>query len=173
MHWIVIYHEAPTSNMQQIFSRILYVFVRYCNLILLYNDGCNLDNSCWSCGTQVSPNHEATFALLHKGCGDSILASSGHKICFQKTALLSIWCFENFILDILCPCPIWRHVIGRHAFKQGIFRTQPTVWRDHRVIILLQRACLHNRIERNWCKFSRPECATSQTNFTRDCALIG
>ena len=36
-------------------------------------------------------------------------------------------------------------------------------WRGgtHRVIILLERACLHNRIGRNWCKFSRPECATS------------
>ena len=32
----------------------------------------------------------------------------------------------------------------------------------HRVIILLERACLHNRIGRNWCKFSRPKCATSQ-----------
>ena len=44
---------------------------------------------------------------------------------------------------------------------------------SHRVIILLERACLHNRIGRNWCKFSRPECATSQLDVTRDCALIG
>ena len=29
----------------------------------------------------------------------------------------------------------------------------------HRVIILLERACVHNRIRRNWCKFSRPEFA--------------
>ena len=43
----------------------------------------------------------------------------------------------------------------------------------HRVIILLERACLHNRTGRNWCKFSRPECATSQRDVTRDCALIG
>ena len=30
-----------------------------------------------------------------------------------------------------------------------------------RVIILLQKACLYNRIGRNWGKFSWPECATS------------
>ena len=30
----------------------------------------------------------------------------------------------------------------------------------HRVIILLERPYLHNRIGRNWCNFSRPECAT-------------
>ena len=29
------------------------------------------------------------------------------------------------------------------------------------IIILLEWACLHNRIGRNWCKFSRPECVTS------------
>ena len=28
----------------------------------------------------------------------------------------------------------------------------------HRVIILLERACLHNRIGRNWCKFSTKMC---------------
>ena len=44
---------------------------------------------------------------------------------------------------------------------------------SHRVIILLQRACLHNRIGRNWCKFSRPECATSHRDVTRVCELIG
>ena len=41
--------------------------------------------------------------------------------------------------------------------------------RKHRVIILLERAWLHNRIGRNLCKFFRPECATSQC----DCSLIG
>ena len=43
----------------------------------------------------------------------------------------------------------------------------------HRVIILLERACLHNKIGRNWCKFYLPECATSQRDVTRNCALIG
>ena len=32
---------------------------------------------------------------------------------------------------------------------------------EHRVIILLEGACLHNRIGRKWWKFSRPECVTS------------
>ena len=43
----------------------------------------------------------------------------------------------------------------------------------HRVIILLERACLHNRIGRNWCKFSLPKCATSHRDVIQDCALIG
>ena len=32
---------------------------------------------------------------------------------------------------------------------------------NHRVIILLERACLHTKIGRNLCEFSRPECSTS------------
>ena len=44
---------------------------------------------------------------------------------------------------------------------------------DVHCLILLERACLHNRIGRNWCKFSRPECATSQRDVTRYCAFIG
>ena len=43
----------------------------------------------------------------------------------------------------------------------------------HWVIILLERACLHNKIGRNWCKFSRPECATSQRDVTRDWVANG
>ena len=42
-----------------------------------------------------------------------------------------------------------------------------TNWCAHRVIILLERACLLNRIEGNWFKFSRPECVTSQRDVTR------
>ena len=38
---------------------------------------------------------------------------------------------------------------------------------NHRVIILLERACLHNRTLRNWCKFSRPECATTTWRHSR------
>ena len=30
----------------------------------------------------------------------------------------------------------------------------------------------YNRIGKNWCKFSRPECATSQRDVTLDCGLI-
>ena len=37
----------------------------------------------------------------------------------------------------------------------------------------IERACLHNRIGWKWCKFSRPECATSQRDVTRDCDIIG
>ena len=36
----------------------------------------------------------------------------------------------------------------------------------HRVVILLERACLHNRIGRNLCKFSRPKYAASQRDVT-------
>ena len=43
---------------------------------------------------------------------------------------------------------------------------------NHRVIILNRGSMLRKRTERNWCKFSRPECATSQRDVTRDCALI-
>ena len=32
-----------------------------------------------------------------------------------------------------------------------------------RVIILLDRACLHNRIGKNWCKFSQPKCGSNVT----------
>ena len=46
------------------------------------------------------------------------------------------------------------------------------MWLNHIVIILLERACLHNRIGRNWCKFSRAECATSQSDVTRDCSSL-
>ena len=49
----------------------------------------------------------------------------------------------------------------------------PGLCARHRAIILLERACLHNRIGRNWCKFSRPECAASQHDVTRNCSLIG
>ena len=38
-----------------------------------------------------------------------------------------------------------------------IHNTTSTKVLSHRVIILLERAYLHNRIGRNWCKFSRPE----------------
>ena len=41
---------------------------------------------------------------------------------------------------------------------------------NHRVIILPERACLHNIIGRNWGKISRPECATSPRDVTRHCA---
>ena len=45
--------------------------------------------------------------------------------------------------------------------------SSPSYNNSHRVIILLERACLHNRIGRNWCKFSRPECATSQSDVSQ------
>ena len=51
--------------------------------------------------------------------------------------------------------------------------TSPDMGWKHRVIILLERAYLHNKIARNWCKFSLPEWPTSQRDVTRNCALIG
>ena len=62
--------------------------------------------------------------------------------------------------DLNAPyCHLWERP-GRGLLPSG-------VWPNHRVIILLERACLHNRIGRNWCKFSRPECATSQRAISR------
>ena len=40
-----------------------------------------------------------------------------------------------------------------------------------RVLILLERAYLHNRIERNWCIFSRPECALCNVTAWRHSKL--
>ena len=43
---------------------------------------------------------------------------------------------------------------------------------DHRVIILNSRSMPRKRTRKKWCKFSRPECSTSQSDVTRDCALL-
>ena len=41
---------------------------------------------------------------------------------------------------------------------------EPSISYDHKVIILLERACLHYRIGRNWCKFARPECVKAASH---------
>ena len=43
---------------------------------------------------------------------------------------------------------------------------------DHRVIILTRGSMRRKRTGRKWCNSSRPQCATSQRDVTRDCALI-
>ena len=43
---------------------------------------------------------------------------------------------------------------------------------SHRVIILNRGSMPRKRTRRKWCKFSRPECATSQRDVTRDCMLM-
>ena len=50
----------------------------------------------------------------------------------------------------------------------------PVFWGlNHRVIILNRGSMPRKRTGRKWWNFSRPECATSQRDVTRDCPLIG
>ena len=68
---------------------------------------------------------------------------------------------------VVCPNGRTQHItIVLCTWRTSTYYTQG-------VIILLERAYLHNRIRRNWCKFYRPKCATSQRDVTRYCALIG
>ena len=54
--------------------------------------------------------------------------------------------------------------LNRLCLKYRTWSQQKLNHSDHRVntTSYIEKACLHNRIGRNWCKFSRPECATSQ-----------
>ena len=42
---------------------------------------------------------------------------------------------------------------------------------ENRVIILLERACLHNRIGRNWCKFKARKRYKKLHSFKKNCFL--
>ena len=91
-----------------------------------------------------------------------------------ETLVMTYKTIVRHILNIVAPIPYLPIIIAATDFPFGNWSRKMNIrTRAHRVIILLERAYLHNRIGRNWCKFSRPECATSQSEVTWVCALIG
>ena len=59
---------------------------------------------------------------------------------------------------------------GKKSKKNKYFFINKLNYYNHSVIILLEGAGLHNKIGRNWCKFSRPKCATSQHDISLETA---
>ena len=86
---------------------------------------------------------------------------------FQICVIIIVIIFPRNIVKMNFCCSLGCYLYCQTKFPKRVIHS------NHRVIIILERTCLHNRIGRNLCKFSRPECATSQRDVTRDCMLIG